>query len=146
VSDSKEMDDCTFCKIIAGKIPAYIIDENDCVIVFLSLEHHPLIVPRKHIEDIFALDNETASSIVQKSIEIAKAMREGLPCDGIYVTQTNGSCAGQDVFHYHMHLYPKWDDREAKHRCQSREELAGRIRKALVSTRQKEETDKKRHS
>jgi histidine triad (HIT) family protein len=112
-------------------MPGYIIDENDSVIVFLSLERHPLVVPKKHLQDIFALDNETASSIVQKSIQIAKAMRTGLPCDGIYVTQTNGSCAGQDVFHYHMHLYPKWNDRKARHRSQRKEDLASRIRMAL---------------
>lgn len=126
------VENCTFCKIIAGKIPGYIIDEDDSVIVFLSLEHHPLIVPKKHVQDIFALDNETASSIVQKSIQIAKAMRKGLPCDGIYVTQANGSCAGQDVFHYHMHLYPKWNDQEARHRSERREPLASRIRTALL--------------
>ena len=66
-----------------------------------------------------------------RPITIARAMRKGLPCDGIYVTQTNGSCAGQDVLHYHMHLYPKWDDQVARHRSQSREDLARKIRMAL---------------
>jgi len=53
--DLKEMENCTFCKIIARKIPGHIIDEDDSLIVFLSLEHHPLIVPKQHLRDIFAL-------------------------------------------------------------------------------------------
>ena len=126
------MENCVFCKIIARKAPGFIIDEDDSVIGFLSREHHPLIVPRKHVEDMFALDNETAARIIQKSLRIAKAMRHGLPCDGIYVTQTNGRCAGQDVFHYHMHLYPKWNDRESKHLSRQEEDIAARIRVALA--------------
>jgi histidine triad (HIT) family protein len=55
--------------------PVYIIDEDDSLIAFLPLEHHPLIVPKKHLQDIFALDNETAALIAQRSIRIAKAMR-----------------------------------------------------------------------
>ncbi len=126
------MKNCVFCRIIARELPGFIIDEDDSVIVFLSLEHHPLIVPKKHLGDMFALDNETAAKIAQKSIKIAKAMRQGLACDGIYVTQTNGSCAGQDVFHYHMHLYPKWNDGESKHRNQSKEDVLKKILAALA--------------
>lgn len=126
---------CIFCKIIAKEALGFIIDEDDLVIVFLSLENHPLIVPKKHLTDIFSLDEDTASLIVKKSIKIARAMREGLPCDGVYVTQTNGACAGQDVFHYHMHLYPKWNDGEAKYRKESKEGLRSRIQFALKSAK-----------
>jgi histidine triad (HIT) family protein len=125
------MENCIFCKIIARKAPGFIVDEDDSIIVFMSLEHHPLIVPKKHLSDLLELDNDTAALIMQKSIRIAKAMREALPCDGIYVNQTNGACAGQDVFHYHMHLYPKWNDGKNKHRDQEREKLAEQIRLAL---------------
>ncbi len=126
------MENCVFCKIIARKLPSFIIDEDDSVVVFLSLEHHPLIVPKKHLENMFALDDELAAQIAQKSIKIAKAMRQGLGCDGIYVTQTNGSCAGQDVFHYHMHLYPKWNDGENKHRSLTKEDILEKIRVVLA--------------
>jgi histidine triad (HIT) family protein len=125
------MDTCIFCQIISRKIPGIIVDEDDSVIVFLSLENHPLIVPKKHYPDLLALDDEVAVQIIKKSIRIAKAMREGLPCDGIYQTQTNGACADQSVFHYHMHLYPKWNDGEDKHRKQDRKFLAERIKAAL---------------
>lgn len=104
------MENCTFCKIIDRKIPGHILAENENVIVFLSLENHPLIVPKKHIPDIYSLDNELGAEIMKESIRIAKAVKQGLKCDGVYVTQANEPAAGQDVFHYHMHIYPRWDD------------------------------------
>jgi len=69
------MNGCTFCKLIAREIPGHVIDEDDALIVFLSLERHPLIAPKKHIQDLFTLDPDTASRIIHKSIEIARAMR-----------------------------------------------------------------------
>lgn len=76
----------------------------------MSLENHPLIVPKKHIVDIYSLDDELGAEIMREAIKIAKAVKRGLKCDGVYVTQANESAAGQDVFHYHMHIYPRWND------------------------------------
>lgn len=104
------MENCIFCNIIDKRIPGYILDENEDVIVFLSLENHPLIVPKKHITNIYSLNNRLGAEVMKEAIKIAKAMKSGLTCDGIYVTQANESAAGQDVFHYHMHIYPKWND------------------------------------
>ena len=103
---------CLFCDIITHKRPGFIIDEDDDLIVFLSLENHPLIVPKKHIPDIFSLDDDTASQIMKKAVRIASATKEALQSDGIYITQANGEAAGQDVFHYHMHVYPKWSSNQ----------------------------------
>ena len=102
---------CIFCKIINKEIPAHIIDENNDIIVFMSLENHPLIVTKKHIKDIYELDENSGTEIMKESIKIAKATKIGLECDGIYVTQANEPAGGQDVFHYHMHIYPRWDDK-----------------------------------
>lgn len=103
---------CIFCDIIAHKKPGFIISEDDNLIVFLSLENHPLIVPKKHIPDIFSLDDDTAAQIMKKAVRIATATKEALGSDGIYITQTNGEAAGQDVFHYHLHVYPKWCNKQ----------------------------------
>ncbi len=100
--------DCIFCKIIRGEIPGRIIDQNADVMVFLSLENHPLVVTRDHIDDIFSLTDEQAAAVMSEATRIAKAMREALKPDGIHVAQSNGAAAGQEVFHYHMHLYPRW--------------------------------------
>lgn len=100
--------DCIFCKIISGEIPGRTIDQNADVMVLLSLENHPLVLTREHVVDIFALTDKQGAAVMSEAIRIAKAMREALKPDGIHVAQSNGEAAGQEVFHYHMHLYPRW--------------------------------------
>ena len=100
--------DCIFCKIIRGEIPGRIIDQNAEVMVILSLENHPLVITREHIVDIFSLSDAQGAAVMSEAIKIAHAMREGLEPDGIHLAQSNGAAAGQEIFHYHMHLYPRW--------------------------------------
>src|ERR1051326_7911474 len=102
------MNDCIFCKIIKRELPALVIDENDKMIVFLSLENHPLIVPKKHIKDIYELDEETGAEIMRKAIQVAKATKKALNPDGINLVQANEPAAHQDVFHFHLHIKPRW--------------------------------------
>lgn len=102
------MDSCIFCRIIAHTAPAYIIAEDALTITFLSLENHPLVVPKAHIADIFALDEDTAGAIMGAAVPVARALRDGLGCDGVLLAQANGAAAGQEVFHFHLHLYPRW--------------------------------------
>ncbi len=99
---------CIFCKIIKRKAPARIIDENDDIIVFLSFENHPLIVPKKHIPDIYSMDNKSASAVMIEAVKIANAVKKGLDCDGINLVQANEKAAHQDVFHFHLHIKPRW--------------------------------------
>lgn len=103
--------ECIFCRIVAGEEPAYIIDENERVIVFLSLENHPLVVPKEHIPDIYALPADVGAAVMEETIKVARAVKQGLQCDGVYLTQANEPAAGQDVFHFHLHVYPCWEDR-----------------------------------
>ncbi len=100
--------DCIFCQIIARQIPASIIMEDAEIIVFLSLENHPLIVPKQHIPNLYTLPDVVGAAVMHTSVRIANALKRGLACDGIYVTQANEPAANQDVFHYHMHIYPRW--------------------------------------
>ncbi len=124
--------DCPFCRIIAGQLPAQVIDENDHVMVFLSLSNRPMVVPKRHIPDIHGLDQETGARIMAAAVRVAKAMKQGLECDGIFVSQANGTAAGQEVFHYHLHLDPRWHGGQRGHGPVSGEALAARIRAALV--------------
>ena len=103
---------CVFCRIIAGERPAYIIDENEGAIAFLSLENHPLIVPKTHIRDLYGMTAEAGAAVMSLAARVAGAMKAGLDCDGVYMTQSSDRSAGQDVWHFHMHLYPCWDGRE----------------------------------
>lgn len=103
--------ECGFCRIVAREVPAYIIDENDRVMVFLSLENHPLVVTREHIPDIYAMPGDVGAAVMEEAIKVARAVKQALQCDGVYLTQANEPAAGQDVFHYHLHVYPCWGDR-----------------------------------
>lgn len=62
----------------------------------------------KHIPNIYALDSATGAHIMRTAIEVARAVKAGLACEGIYLTQPNEPAAGQDVFHFHLHIYPRW--------------------------------------
>lgn len=97
-----------FTRIINRELPAYILHEDERVIVFLSLENHPLVVPKAPVRDIYALDDETAAAIMQTAVRVARTLKRALNCDGVYLTQANEAAAGQDVFHFHMHVYPRW--------------------------------------
>lgn len=104
------MDDCIFCKIINRQVPSFIIAENENVIVFVSRHNDPLVVPKKHTRDIYELDDQTGGEVIKELTKTAKAVKKGLGCDGVYITQANEPAAGQDVFHIHFHVYPKWVD------------------------------------
>lgn len=106
------MADCIFCKIIEGSIPSYTIFENDLFKAFLDINPatfgHTLIVPKIHAIDIFDVPQEYAKEMFLLSQKIATQIKQSLGCDGINILQNNGSVAGQVVFHYHMHLIPRY--------------------------------------
>lgn len=103
-----------FCKIINNEIPSYTIYEDDIVKVFLDVNPssigHTLIVPKKHYQDFFDIDNDTLNHILNVAKEITKRIKERLNYDGITLTQNNG--LGQDVKHYHLHLIPKYHNEQ----------------------------------
>jgi histidine triad (HIT) family protein len=125
--------DCIFCQIIAHRAPADIVAETPETVVFLSLEGHPLVVTGEHIPDIFGLDPPTGAAVMREAARIAGAVKRGLACDGVYLTQANGAAAGQDVFHFHLHLYPRWSTRPrgAPDQPASRAETVAQIQEAL---------------
>ena len=106
--------DCIFCKIANGEIPSSTIYEDDLFRVILDLspatKGHALILPKKHMANIFEMDEETAEKVFVLASQIAKAMKEALNCDGLNIVQNNGEIAGQTVFHFHMHIIPRYND------------------------------------
>ena len=103
---------CIFCAIAAGTAPGHRIAEDDRVLAFLDLfpaaRGHTLIVPRAHAENLFEVGEEDLAAVAVTSRRIARAIRRALAPDGLGVFQLNGAAAGQTVFHYHMHLIPRW--------------------------------------
>lgn len=106
--------DCIFCKIANGEIPSSTIYEDDLFRVILDLspatKGHALILPKKHMANIFEMDEEAAEKVFVLASRIAKAMKEALNCDGLNIVQNNGEIAGQTVFHFHMHIIPRYND------------------------------------
>ena len=104
--------DCIFCQIIAGRAPCAKIDEDATTFTFLDLfpvaEGHTLVVTKSHFENLFEASNEELAGVIAASRRVADAIRATIAPDGLGVFQLNGAAAGQTVFHYHMHLIPRW--------------------------------------
>lgn len=111
-------DDCIFCKLANGVFPTNSIyeDENFNVILDVSPANrgHALILPKQHCDNIFEIDDETASKIMPLAKKIATAVKKVTGCDGVNVQQNNGTAAGQSVFHLHVHIIPRFDDDKFK--------------------------------
>ena len=106
------MDNCIFCKIANGEIPAATLYEDENFRVILDLgpasKGHALILPKFHAANIYDLPDEMATKVMILAKKMATAMTEALKCDGFNIVQNNGECAGQTVFHFHMHLIPRY--------------------------------------
>jgi histidine triad (HIT) family protein len=107
-------DSCIFCKIANGVIPSETIYEDDTFRAILDLgpasRGHALILPKQHYKDICELDEETAKKVLPLAAKIGNAMKNSLGCAGFNVVQNNGKEAGQTVFHFHVHLIPRYED------------------------------------
>jgi histidine triad (HIT) family protein len=108
------MDNCIFCKIIDGIIPSDTIyeDEDFKVIKDISpaAKGHAILLSKKHSANLFELDEDTAAKALLVAKKVALAMKEELGFEGLNLLQNNGEAAGQTVFHFHMHLIPRFRD------------------------------------
>lgn len=119
------MSECLFCKIAEGTIPSTTIYEDDNFRVFLDVfpgtKGHTLIIPKKHVENIFELDEETAAKLFALATKVARAMKKQFNFQGMNVLQNNGKVAGQTVFHFHLHLIPRYEEDGVKIKWNSSE-------------------------
>lgn len=101
-----------FCKIANGEIPSATVYEDSICRVILDVnpanKYHALIIPKEHFDNIYSMDAETAAKIFTIATEVAKAQKAELNPDGLNILQNNGEAAGQTVFHFHMHLVPRY--------------------------------------
>lgn len=107
------MDSCTFCKIIKGEIPSKKIYEDDKVLCYMDINPvangHLLVVPKKHVKDIFEVDNETFNHMMDIiKNKITPILKEKLKINGLTIIQNNGY--GQEVKHLHIHLIPRYNN------------------------------------
>ena len=114
------MDDCIFCRIVAGELPAYKVAEDDQTLAFLDIQPagqgHTLIIPKQHSENLFDTLPEDLAAVATMCQQVAQRIEQVLTPDGINVLQNNRPAAGQVVMHYHVHILPRWnDDRIMRH-------------------------------
>jgi len=106
------MKNCIFCKIASGEIPGNVVYENEYVLAFLDIsqttEGHTLIIPKVHRTDIFEMESSMMEQVFSVVPKIASALRATFDCSGINIVSNNGESAGQSVFHYHVHLIPRY--------------------------------------
>lgn len=105
---------CVFCKIINGEIPSFKIYENDYVLCFLdinaSTNGHTLIVPKKHFDNIFDLDEKYAVEMIKAVKHVSLLLKEKLNVSAVNVINNSGPLAGQTVMHFHIHVIPRYEN------------------------------------
>lgn len=106
-------DDCIFCKIANGEIPSHTLYEDDDFRVIFDIgpatKGHALILVKEHADNVFELSDEKASKVFMLAKKMAAVMKEAFNADGFNIFQNNGECAGQTVYHFHMHLIPRYE-------------------------------------
>ena len=105
-------DDCIFCRLANGDIPTNALYEDDIVKAIFDLSPasmgHIIILTKEHFNDLYSIDEETAAHVFKVATKLAKAIKESLNCDGMNILQNNEEIAGQTVFHFHMHIIPRY--------------------------------------
>lgn len=139
------MSDCIFCKIINGEIPAAKVFENEHVLAFLDISQvtkgHTLVIPKIHKENLFEMTPEMSRNLFEVVPKIANAIKAEYNPVGLNAVNNNGSQAGQSVFHFHMHLIPRygkgdgfgavWKNNQNDYTPQMLKEMAENIQKQL---------------
>lgn len=104
---------CAFCDIVAGTAPASVVHEDDVALAFLDIgpvnPGHVLIIPKAHVAGLSDLDEEAGAHLFRVGLRLATALRQsGLRCDGVNVFLADGEAAFQEVFHVHLHVFPRF--------------------------------------
>lgn len=118
MTTGRDSNDCIFCKIVAGEIPCFKILESDAVLSFMDInpfnEGHALVIPKTHSRNVFETSDSDLAHCIQAASRVAQAVQDVLSPDGINLVQANGEGAGQSVFHFHIHIFPRANGDEAK--------------------------------
>ena len=105
--------DCLFCKIVAGEIPATVIAEDERAIAFMDINPatrgHALVIPRAHARDVHDIDTDDLKAVAATAQTVAARVIERLGAAGVNLLNSNGAAAWQTVFHFHMHVIPRYE-------------------------------------
>ena len=107
------MDNCVFCKIVRGEIPATVVLQDEHTLVFMDIGSvnpgHMLVAAKPHVENLQGMDEVLAGAMFRAAARAARAIEKVYKPAGISVYQANGAAAGQTVFHAHIHVLPRWE-------------------------------------
>ena len=107
-------DECIFCKIVAGELPSERVDEDEQTVAFMDLNPwtrgHALVVPRAHSRNLYEIDDDDLRHAAVASRRLALRMRDRLQCDGVNLINACEPAAWQTVFHFHVHVVPRFTD------------------------------------
>ncbi|HSD76097.1 MAG TPA: HIT family protein [Solirubrobacteraceae bacterium] len=105
---------CIFCGIVAGELPATIVAQDDRTVCFMDINPatrgHALVVPRRHAEDVLAIDEGDLAACAAAAKRLTGRMKDGLGADGVNLMNSCGRAAWQTVFHFHIHVIPRYAD------------------------------------
>jgi histidine triad (HIT) family protein len=105
--------DCIFCKIVAGELPATVVAEDERTVAFMDISPatrgHALVVPRAHVSDLGAVGGEDLAACIAAAQRLAARARDALGADGVNLMNSWGPAAWQTVFHFHVHVIPRYD-------------------------------------
>jgi histidine triad (HIT) family protein len=106
--------DCIFCKIIVGELPGQIVDQDERTVSFMDINPatrgHALVVPRRHVKDLLELDPEDLAATAAGAQRLARRVSERLGADGVNLLNSCGAAAWQTVYHFHIHVIPRYAD------------------------------------
>lgn len=106
--------DCIFCQIVAGELPAQVVDEDERTLSFMDISPatrgHALVIPRRHARNLLEIEPEELAATVQAAQRLAKRVSERLGADGVNLLNSCGSAGWQTVFHFHIHVIPRYED------------------------------------
>lgn len=108
------MDGCVFCEIVAGTSPASVVYDDALALAFLDIHPvtpgHGLVIPKRHAAGLADLDEETGAHLFRVGTRLAAALRRsGLRCEGVNLFLADGEAAGQEIFHVHLHVFPRYE-------------------------------------
>ncbi len=107
------MSDCVFCRIVAGQIPSTRVFEDEQTLAFMDIGQvnpgHVLVAAKPHVENIYGLDDALAAAVFRTAARVARSVHAAFSPPGLSIYQANGKPAGQTVFHFHLHVLPRWD-------------------------------------
>jgi len=107
-------EDCIFCKIVAGELPSEIVREDEHTVAFMDINPwtrgHALVIPRTHSPNLYEVGEDDLRHTSSAAKQLALRMRERLRCDGVNLLNASEPAAWQTVFHFHMHVIPRYDD------------------------------------